>query len=80
MFLAGGGSALPPSVRGALSLLAAGVACEKVRNIWGKIENVGAPTFLGGVYPPVFADAGERKELGTRRVDVGEGKDLGEES
>ena len=36
--------------------------------------------FLGRRYPPVFADVGERKELWTRRVDVGEGKELGEES
>jgi hypothetical protein len=28
---------------------------RKVRNIRGKIRNVGAPTFLGGGIPPVFA-------------------------
>jgi hypothetical protein len=27
------------------------VGLEKLQKIGGKIENVGAPTFLGGVYP-----------------------------
>jgi hypothetical protein len=52
------------------------VGLEKLQKIGGKIENVGAPTFLGGVYPPVFAYVGETKELGTGCVDVGETKDL----
>ena len=59
----------------ALHLLSA-----KLQNIWEKIKNVGAPTFLGDVYPPVFAYIGERKELWTGRAYVGERKELGEES
>jgi hypothetical protein len=41
-----------------------------------KIENVGAPTFSTGVYPPVFAYVGEGKELRAQRVYVGETIDL----
>jgi hypothetical protein len=37
---------------------------KKLQKIREKIENVGAPTFFGGVYPPVFAYVGERKEFG----------------
>jgi len=48
------------------------VACEKLQKIRGKIENVGAPTFLGRGYPPVFAYVGERKELWAGRVYEGE--------
>jgi hypothetical protein len=48
------------------------LACEKLQKIRGKIENVGAPTFLGVVYPPVFAYVWERKELPTRGAYVGE--------
>jgi hypothetical protein len=59
----------------ALHLLSA-----KLQKIRGKIKNVGAPTFLGGVYPPFFAYVWERKELLTGGVYVGEGKELGEES
>ena len=54
------------------------LTARKVRNIREKIKNVGAPTFLGEGIPPVFAYVGERKELETRRVDVGEGKELEE--
>jgi hypothetical protein len=49
---------------------------EKLQKIRGKIENVGAPTFLGKGYPPVFADVGERKGLWTGRVYGGETLDL----
>ena len=38
----------------------------------GRIENVGAPTFLGRRYSPVFAYVGERKGLWTGRVYGGE--------
>jgi hypothetical protein len=53
------------------------IASEKLQKIRGNIENVGAPTFLGGVYPPVFAYVWERKELLTRCVHVGETLGLG---
>jgi hypothetical protein len=49
---------------------------EKLRKIRGKIKNVGAPTFLGRGHPPVFAYAGERKELPAEILYAGETRDL----
>jgi hypothetical protein len=49
---------------------------EKLQKIWGKIENVGAPTFLGRGYPPVFAYVGERKGLWAGCEYVGETLDF----
>jgi hypothetical protein len=43
---------------------------EKLQKIKGKIENVGAPTFLGRGYPPVLADVGERKEFTDEAVGI----------
>lgn len=51
---------------------------RKPQKIRGKIGNVGAPTFFGGVYPPVFAYVGEGKGLRARSAYVGERKEIEE--